>query len=604
MQRIAAVVLAVALTAPVARPQGTASDNPPSRVARISVLTGQASVQPAGNDEWGDATLNYAITTGDRLYTAPGSRLELEIGPVVVRLSENADVTVTSLIDNVIQIAVAQGTVRLSVYRLLDSDSVEVDTPNGAMVVSRPGRYRVDVPEDGRYSVVSVDLGAAGLVGPGLDRELRARMAAQLSGTDYVRLLAVARPARTPFDQWSDDRDGRAGAPACARYMSYDIPGCADLDEAGQWEVNAEYGAVWYPLHVRVDWVPYCDGRWVWIAPWGWTWVDDAPWGFAPFHYGRWAHFGRGWGWIPGPIVARPYYAPALVVFIGGPGWTVAVGVPGQAWFPLGPREAYFPSYHHDDRYLHAVNGTNIRVMNLNVIIHEQRTGPARFVNQGVGITAIPADAFRNGRPVGREIVKVRPEEIQRASVIPHPGVVPVRQAVLGGRPVARPPVPPRPTMRPMTGTRGGPPGAGAPPSRGAPPPARGAPPPTRGAPPPARGAPPPTRGAPPTRGGRGRGEDTQQAEAKTIITRSPPPPDAPPFKDQEKALQARPGRPLEPAQVNNVRAGKPAGPPKDSVMAPRKMAPAPKEPPKAPPKEPPRGGRADTGRGRGRGGV
>ena len=585
MRRFTSLACALTLIASAAHAQ---SDNPPSRVARISALVGQASIQPSGSDEWGDATLNYTITTGDRIYTSPGSRLELEIGPLVVRLSENADVTVTNLDDDLLQLAVAQGTIRLSVYRVLNSDSIEVDTPNGAAIISAPGRYRIDVPPDGRYSGVSIETGAVVVVGPGIEREFRAVQAVQLSGTDRIHVFNVGRPARTIFDQWSDDRDGRVNASQCSRYMSNDIPGCADLDESGQWEANVEFGIVWYPTRVRVDWVPYCDGRWVWIAPWGWTWVAEEPWGYAPFHYGRWAHIGRRWGWIPGPIMMRPYYAPALVVFVGGPGWRVGVNIGAQAWFPLGPREAYHPWYHHDDRYLRSVNMTNVRnVTNINVFIAEPRGGPVRYVNQTAGIIAVSGDGFRNGRPVGKERVTVRPEDVERASIIPHPTVVPVERSAIGGRPVAKPPVAPRPIMRPTmrpptapptTGTRGAPPGRGAPPSRVEPP--------TRGAPP-ARGV-PPTRGNPP---GRGRGDDVQQT-GKIIITRVPPPLEKPPFRDQEKALQTRPGRPLEPQQMQNVRDGKAAGPAKDPVTPPQKIAPA---------KEPPRGGKSEPpGRGRG----
>ena len=60
-----------------------------------------------------------------------------------------------------------------------------------------------------------------------------------------------------------------------------------------------EYGQVWYP-QVAPDWVPYREGSWAYVAPWGWTWVDSEPWGFAPFHYGRWADIGGRWGWVPG----------------------------------------------------------------------------------------------------------------------------------------------------------------------------------------------------------------------------------------------------------------------------------------------------------------
>ncbi len=61
--------------------------------------------------------------------------------------------------------------------------------------------------------------------------------------------------------------------------------------------------------------------------PLGLDLVDDAPWGFAPFHYGRWVSWNGGWGWAPGPLgYWNPYYAPALVGWIGGSGFGVGFG--------------------------------------------------------------------------------------------------------------------------------------------------------------------------------------------------------------------------------------------------------------------------------------
>src|SRR2546428_7576392 len=37
---------------------------------------------------------------------------------------------------------------------------------------------------------------------------------------------------------------------------------------------------------------------------------------FRSFHYGRWAYARNEWLWVPGPVVARPVYAPALVAFV------------------------------------------------------------------------------------------------------------------------------------------------------------------------------------------------------------------------------------------------------------------------------------------------
>ena len=98
--------------------------------------------------------------------------------------------------------------------------------------------------------------------------------------------------------------------------------------------------------------------RWVWVRPWGWTWVDEAPWGFAPFHYGRWVHWGGRWGWWPGAYVARPVFAPALVAWVGSSNWGVSVNVGGPAigWVPLAPREVYVPWYRTTPRYVDRVN--------------------------------------------------------------------------------------------------------------------------------------------------------------------------------------------------------------------------------------------------------
>ena len=97
---------------------------------------------------------------------------------------------------------------------------------------------------------------------------------------------------------------------------------------------------------------------WVWVRPWGWTWVDEAPWGFAPFHYGRWVHWGGRWGWWPGAYVARPVFAPALVAWVGSSNWGVSVNVGGPAigWVPLAPREVYVPWYRTTPRYVDRVN--------------------------------------------------------------------------------------------------------------------------------------------------------------------------------------------------------------------------------------------------------
>jgi hypothetical protein len=146
---------------------------------------------------------------------------------------------------------------------------------------------------------------------------------------------------------------------------------------------------------VPVDWAPYRNGRWRWVAPWGWTWVDAAPWGYAPFHYGRWVVIGGRWCWWPGRAVAQPVWAPALVGFVGaGPGSAVAVGTgPLVGWYPLAPWHAYRPHFRSSPTYVTVINQT---------IIQRPPHGTPPDVNHRPGATWVPTPRFRE------PIVKVR----------------------------------------------------------------------------------------------------------------------------------------------------------------------------------------------------
>ena len=65
--------------------------DPPSRIARLSYLQGSVSFEPSGEENWVQATLNYPLTAGDRLWTDTGARAELETGNVAVRMWQQTD---------------------------------------------------------------------------------------------------------------------------------------------------------------------------------------------------------------------------------------------------------------------------------------------------------------------------------------------------------------------------------------------------------------------------------------------------------------------------------------------------------------------------------
>lgn len=519
-----------------------AAGDPPSRVARLSSMQGGVSFQAGGSTDWGTATLNSSLTTGDRLVSDDGGRAELEVGGVAARFGSSTDVTVTNLTDGLFQLGVPAGTLRLSVYRMNPGDTIEVDTPNGAVTVLAPGNVRIETNSAGTQTLVSVERGRVQLNGPNLAQTLDAGRTVQLSAGDgSVQIVSAAHPGPDGFDAWSSYRDGvlTNTASQSGAYVNPDIPGVQDLDANGRWETDVEDGPIWYPTTVAVGWVPYRYGHWGWVEPWGWVWISDEPWGFAPFHYGRWAFVRNRWGWVPGPRAGRPYYSPALVAFADGSGFGVGVGV--SAWFPLGPRDPYIPWYHHDDFYLRAVNRANVRgVADINVFVHVRDVEHFHYANRTVAMTVVPTAAFASGRPIAHEVVHVAPERISLARVTPHPGVVPTREAAIdGGAVVSRPhaAVERVAVAVPRDGLA---PGA--------------------------------SRVQPPARGSIGQGP-------RPLVNRTPLPPASVPFAARQKAIAEHPGRPLEPQQLQNLRAGRPAGPHRD---------PEPPHPRPAPQRRPP----------------
>jgi hypothetical protein len=416
-------------------------DDPPGRAARLGHVEGSVSFQPAGESEWVEAMPNRPMTTGDRLWSDRDSRADVELGSTSVHLNSNTGFSFLNLDDRTIQIQLSSGTITLRVRRLNDDDVVEVDTANQAFSVFRPGRYRIEASEDGTYTVITVREGEGESSGNDQSYTVHQGQRATFSGTDRLRAdVEQAGDNLDDFDQWSYRRDHRFDESASARYVSREVVGSEDLDDYGDWHPSGEYGAVWYP-RVDAGWAPYHAGHWAWVDPWGWTWVDDAPWGYAPFHYGRWAFVEGRWGWVPGPVESRPVYAPALVVFVGGGGPAMGGNV---AWFPLGPREVYVPSYHVSAAYVNRVNISNTVVTQTTItnvynttVINNNNTrvvNNVTYANRNVSgaVTAVPQQAFAGGQSVARASVPVNREQLAAASVGARVSVAPSRTAVMG----------------------------------------------------------------------------------------------------------------------------------------------------------------------------
>jgi hypothetical protein len=423
------------------------SADPPTRAGRVSVADGSVSLEPAGMTDWTAAGLNRPLTTGDRLWTDQNSRAEVDFGDAVVRLGPSTGFAFLNLDDSVAQMQLSVGTLIVRVRNLQSNQIYEVDTPNLAVTLVEPGEYRIEVDPSGAATLVRVTEGAAEASGGGQTFVIHNQQAVRFTGTQSLAYQSVPVGVPDDLDEWSGARERGLEDSSSREYVAEDLPGTQDLDDNGHWESAPEYGYVWIPTVVVVNWVPYRFGHWCWVAPWGWTWVDDARWGYAPFHYGRWVHWNNAWAWVPGPRRTRPVYAPALVGWVHGPGFggSTAFGS-NVGWFPLAPREVYEPPYRVSPGYARNVNLSNTRLVSPKGVDAGVSGGtPPRYVNNtGSALTTVSQDVFVSGQRVGSHTLRVTPAVLAATAVsATAPAIAPVRQSVLGpgGARSTKPPV-------------------------------------------------------------------------------------------------------------------------------------------------------------------
>jgi hypothetical protein len=506
-------LLSLALGMAFLVPQRAAADDddPPGRVARLGFVRGNVSFEPAGTEDWVSAVVNRPLTTGDKLWNDVDSYSELHLGSAAIRLGSNTGFSFLNLTDNMAQVQLTEGTLNIRVRRMGDDETFEVDTPNLAFTLLRPGNYKVNVNEAGDTTIVLVRDGQGEVTGGGSAYTVHPQEVATFTGTDEIDADVEGWDnSSDDFDNWSEERDSRMDHSISSRYVSDDVIGYEDLDEAGGWRPVADYGTVWFPHVTVVGWAPYHYGHWAYVAPWGYTWVDDAAWGFAPFHYGRWVVVGGVWGWVPAPprpvaagvVYVRPVYAPALVAWVGGPGFAVGVGAGGGfaagvsvGWFPLGPREVYVPSYPVSRAYVTNVNISNTRVETTvvnnyyNTTVINKTTVNVTYVNQRQpgAVMATTPQAFTSAQSVSRNSVTVDARVVATAPVgYSAPAVAPSKQAVLGAGVAAR--------VRPPVAI-----------------------------------------------------------QARAVVAKTTPPPPPPSFAKQQQAIQANGGKPLAVSQIHQI---------------------------------------------------
>ena len=362
--------------APPARAQDTgaqdtgvqAGGDPPARVGRLARLVGDVSTHGADVAQWTPAVLNFPFVAGDALWTQPQAQAEIDIGESVITLADRSEVDLDRLDEQTLVADEPQGALFIDLRHVQPGETYTFNTPRGAVQIATDGKYEVLAGDAATPTRLIVVRGAAQLTSGDLALRVGPGEMAVATGGEGSTVQGDVEPLAS-YDPFLTAMLSRYGAPLNAPEIVQGMTGAQDLSQYGSWQSSPGYGEVWYP-QVAPDWVPYRDGSWSYVEPWGWTWVDSEPWGFAPFHYGRWAQIGSRWCWVPGEETrearGEPVYAPALVDFVvAGAAVGVAAGVLAASlrsrhgdvgWVPLGPHEAYRPPYGGSRHYLDRLN--------------------------------------------------------------------------------------------------------------------------------------------------------------------------------------------------------------------------------------------------------
>jgi hypothetical protein len=416
-----------------------AQGDPPPGAARLAHLEGNVSIQPYGTDGWGQAASNMPVGAGDRIFADQSAMGELQASQVRAYFNSGSDLTLISLNYQGVELGVGSGSFSIFSDGFPSGSGFSVQTPNGAVTVAGRAGFRIDTYPDQQTTIITNFSNFGGITlngGGGFYMQLGYGQSVQLTGTNPVLAQPLQPAAEDGFGHWSSALESHRFNSVSAQYVSPDLPGYDELDAAGNWQPQSDYGPIWFP-HVDAGWAPYHFGHWVSMPFYGWTWVADEPWGAAPFHYGRWVTVGGRWGWIPGAREAQPVWSPAQVVFAGGVqfgGGSVSV------WFPLGPGEPYKPWYPCSPTYINQINITNIhesRVVHVQTTYNVVNITNVTYVNRAVGVTAMNQRDFAAGHPAQTAAVKVNPQQLEHIQPAKPEAPPPAQRQII--RPTAKP---------------------------------------------------------------------------------------------------------------------------------------------------------------------
>jgi FecR protein len=292
----------------VSRAQDSGATEAPgaqARVARISYVAGEVRLDSG----WGyeSVTMNLPVTEHNWLQTRSNgwAEVQMEDGSLI-RLAPDTIITFTQLgrtsSGTITTVDLDQGEAEFKILKRSDSE-FQVTVNNKTIALEHSGFFRVTSTNNdpmeiavwkGSLSVHDMDSGDQITVGK--DETF------VLNPADVAEYALNKGTEADDLDDWSKQRDEALTSYNAANHHTqspYQY-GASDLDQYGQYTQDPQYGNVWQPYGVSMDWDPFSNGYYA-NSGIGTTWVSSYPWGWMPYRYGRWIFInGRGWCWAPG----------------------------------------------------------------------------------------------------------------------------------------------------------------------------------------------------------------------------------------------------------------------------------------------------------------
>jgi len=304
---------------------------------------------------------------------------------------------------------------------------------------------------------------------------------------------------------------------------SYQTAGVPAFDYLDNWSAGRDHREDRLPAarYVSTQMVGYQDldqyGSWRTTPEYGAVWVpNNTPGDWAPYHNGHWLWVDPwGWTWVDDlPWGFAPFHYGRWAYVGNSWGWIpgpiadrpvyapalvawVGGGSIGDAvaWFPLGPHEVFVPTYHVSPGYLTRVNVTNTVIVN-NINITNINVTNVRYVNREAPHAVMAVQRTA--------FVSARP--VQSAAIVVRP------EQIRSVNVVASVAIAPTRTSVVRVATPG------------------------------ARVVQPPAA-----------------VQARQVVAKRTPPPAPVPFAQKQQVLAANGGRPLDAAQVQQIRQKQPA---------------------------------------------